>query len=64
MDILRRLEAVGARVEYRGGRVVVRAGRRPVPGALIKSARAAKAELSKVLKANEGCSKRKDEHLR
>jgi hypothetical protein len=70
MDILRRLEAVGARVEYRRGRVVVRAGRRPVPGALIESARAAKAELSKVLKANEGAPTEKmsifddDEHLR
>jgi hypothetical protein len=47
--ILARLAAIGARVERRGDRVVICAGRRPVPTALIEEARAAKAELSKML---------------
>jgi hypothetical protein len=59
--ILARLTAIGARVERRGDRVVVCAGRRPVPTALIEEARAAKAELSKMLSVP---SAEEDEHLR
>jgi hypothetical protein len=69
-DILRRLEAVGARVECRAGRLVVQAGRRPVPMRLVEAARAAKNELSKMLKTTEDAPKEKmsifesNEHLR
>ena len=62
--ILARLAAMGAWIECRGDRVVVRAGRRPVPVALIAEARAAKAELSKVLSAIEDAQVGNDEHLR
>jgi hypothetical protein len=62
--ILARLTAMGARIECRGDRLVVRAGRRPVPVALIEEARAAKAELSKALSAIEDAQPRDDEHLR
>ena len=62
--ILARLTAIGARIERRGDRLVVRAGRRPVPVALIEEARAAKAELSKALSAIEDAQPRNDEHLR
>jgi hypothetical protein len=61
--ILARLNAVGARVECRGDRLVIRAGRRPVPMALIAEAREAKAELSKALKF-EDAQQQEDEHLR
>lgn len=62
--ILARLTAIGARIECRGERLVVCAGRRPVPMALIADARAAKAELSKALSAAEGAYTAVDEHLR
>ncbi len=62
--ILARLTAMGARIECRGDRLVVRAGRRPVPVALIEEARTAKAELSKALSAIEDAQARDDEHLR
>jgi hypothetical protein len=44
-DILARLAAVGAKVEQQGGRLLVRAGPRPVPPPLIEEARAIKPEL-------------------
>jgi hypothetical protein len=60
--ILARLSALDARIERRGDGLVVCAGRAPVPKALIEEARAAKAELSKMLigplRAED------DEHLR
>jgi hypothetical protein len=62
--ILARLTAIGARIECRGERLVVCAGRRPVPMALIADARAAKADLSKALNAAEGAHTAVDEHLR
>jgi hypothetical protein len=62
--ILARLTAMGARIECRGDRLVVRAGRRPVPVSLIEEARTAKAELSKALSAIEDAQPRDDEHLR
>jgi hypothetical protein len=52
-EILRRLSALGARVECRGERVVLCAGKRPVPAELIEAARQAKTELSKVLTVAE-----------
>ena len=52
-DILRRLSALGARVECRGERAVLRTGCRPVPRELIEAARQVKTELSKVLNAAE-----------
>jgi hypothetical protein len=62
--ILARLTAMGARIDCRGDRLVVRAGRRPLPVGLIAEARAAKAELSKALSAIEDAQPRDDEHLR
>jgi hypothetical protein len=63
-DILRRLSALGARVECRGERVVLRTGCRPVPPELIEAARQVKTELSKVLNAAEDAQSARDEHLR
>jgi hypothetical protein len=48
-EILQRLTAFGARVECYGDRLKLRTGRRPVPAALIKEARAAKPELLALL---------------
>jgi len=62
--ILARLSAIGARIECRGDRLVVRTGRRPVPMVLIQEARAAKGELSKVLIGSQDAHTRNDEHLR
>jgi hypothetical protein len=62
--ILARLAAIGARIERRGERLVVCAGRRPVPMTLIAEARAAKAELSKALNAPKSAHTGNDEHLR
>jgi hypothetical protein len=61
--ILAQLAAVGAWLEYRGDRLIVCAGRRPVPMALIAEARAAKAALSKVLDHGEAVRTGDDEHL-
>src|SRR5258708_35842908 len=69
-EALGRFEAVGARAECRAGRLVVRAGHRPVPMRLVEAARAAKKELSKMLKTTEDAPKEKmsifesNEHLR
>ena len=63
-DILRQLSTLGARIECRGERLVLCAGKRPVPPDLIAAARGAKAELSKVLKIAEGAQTQKVEHLR
>src|ERR1700730_19260010 len=64
LDILRRLSDLGARVECRGERVVVRTGCRPVPPELIEAARQVKAELSKVLNAEEDAQSARSERLR
>jgi hypothetical protein len=63
-DILRRLSALGARVECRGERVVLRTGCRPVPRELIEAARQVKTELSKVLNTAEDAQSIRSEHLR
>jgi hypothetical protein len=63
-DILRRLLALGARVECRGERVVLRTGCRPVPLELIEAARQVKAELPKVLNAAEDAQSARSERLR
>jgi hypothetical protein len=63
-DILRRLSALGARVECRGERVVLRTGCRPVPPELIEAARQVKTELSTVLNAAEDAQSARYEHLR
>ena len=63
-EILRRLSAVGAHIECRRERVVLCAGDRPVPTELIKAARQAKTEFSKVLKPVEDAQTRTGEHLR
>ena len=44
-DLIDRLVEVGARVEDAHGRLVVRAGARPVPGELVRRLREAKAEV-------------------
>jgi hypothetical protein len=62
--ILARLTAMGARIECRGDRLVVRAGRRPGPGRTDRGSACAKAELSKALSAIEDAQPRNDEHLR
>ena len=50
-SILQQLHALGARIEYREGRLVLCAGRHPVPELLVEQARAAKAELLALLSA-------------
>jgi hypothetical protein len=64
--ILARLNAIGARVECRGDRVVIRAGRRPVPRLLIEEARKAKAELAEThgSRAHARGAGDNDDHLR
>jgi hypothetical protein len=48
-DILARLAAVGARVEWQGDRLLLRVGPRPVPLPLIAEARGVKPELLRLL---------------
>lgn len=48
-EVLDRLVAVGAKVEAADGRLVVRAGARPVPGELVRRLREAKAEVLAIL---------------
>jgi hypothetical protein len=43
--ILQKLRALGARIESNGDRLVLRAGKRPVPQSMVEEARTAKAEL-------------------
>jgi hypothetical protein len=62
--VLRQLSVLGARIECRGDKMVLRVGVRPVPPELIAAARASKAELAKMLTVAEGAHQRKDEHLR
>jgi hypothetical protein len=45
-EVLRRLSALGARVECKEGKVVLRTGDQPVPHELIAAARACKTELA------------------
>ena len=47
--ILARLSALGARIERRGDKLILRAGGRSVPQPLVELARAAKAELLRLL---------------
>jgi hypothetical protein len=56
--VLRNLSALGARIERRGDKIVLRVGDRPVPSDLHAAAREAKVQLSKMLNNGEG------EHLR
>ncbi len=63
-DILRRLSALGACVECRGERVVLRTGSRSVPPELVEEARQVKAEMSKMLNAAEDAQSARSEHLR
>jgi hypothetical protein len=63
-NVLRRLAALGASLECRGDKLVLRAGTRPVPAELIQSAREAKAELWKMLNRPKILSNNEDEHLR
>ena len=49
--ILQQLHDLGARIEYREGRLALRAGRRPVPELLVEQARAAKDGLLSLLSA-------------
>jgi hypothetical protein len=44
-EILHKLHTLGARVERNGDRLILRAGTKPVPGQLIREARAVKTEL-------------------
>jgi hypothetical protein len=68
--ILQQLHDLGARIEYREGRLALRAGRRPVPELLVEQARAAKAELMMLLSVEKAANTPKaftttlDEHLR
>jgi hypothetical protein len=52
--VLRQLSVLGASIESRGDKIVVRVGVRPVPPELIAAARATKAELAKMLTIAEG----------
>lgn len=63
-NVLRRLSAIGAHLECRGGSIVLRAGTRSVPPELIQAARATKAELIKVLRPAESTQIWRDERLR
>jgi hypothetical protein len=64
--ILQKLRALGARVESDGDRLILRAGKRPVPEPLVEEVRAAKAELLTFLSAKALTSRHSvgDEHLR
>jgi hypothetical protein len=62
--VLRQLSVLGASIESRGDKIVVRVGVRPVPPELIAAARASKAELAKMLTVAEDAHQRKDDHLR
>jgi hypothetical protein len=62
-DVLRSLSAIGARVECRGEKIVLRAGARPVPIELVEAARAVKVELAKVLNRPADDLAEKVEHL-
>jgi hypothetical protein len=62
-DVLRRLAALGAHIECRGERIVLRAGARSVPPELIAAAREAKAELSKVINSPKVLDSGEVEHL-
>jgi hypothetical protein len=67
--ILQQLHNLGARIEYREGRLALRAGQRPVPELLVEQARTAKAELMMLLSAENAPNTPKaltttlDEHL-
>ena len=63
-DVLRSLSALGARVECRGDKIVLRVGARPVPPHLIAAAREAKVELSKMLNSPKMLNTGDGEHLR
>jgi hypothetical protein len=63
-DILSRLSAIGARIDCRGERVLLRPGARRVPPELIEAARAAKAELLKMLTSANNAQLRESERLR
>jgi hypothetical protein len=45
LDLLQQFEAIGAKVENRAGRLVLRPSERPIPAAMIAAARLAKGEL-------------------
>jgi hypothetical protein len=62
--VLRQLSLLGASIECRGDKMVLRVGVRPVPPELIAAARARKAELAKMLTVTEGAHRQKNEHLR
>jgi hypothetical protein len=51
-NILHSLHALGARVECRGDKVILRVGAQPVPGDLIAAARLSKNELAKLIDTN------------
>lgn len=48
-NILRKLRALGTHIEYADGRLVLRAGDRPIPKLLLEEARAAKLKLLDLL---------------
>lgn len=63
-NLLRRLATLGACLECRGDKIVLRAGAQPVPATLVQAAREAKAELSKMLNQPQVFNNDEGEHLR
>jgi hypothetical protein len=51
-EVFRHLDAIGATLEHAGDRLLLRAGRKPVPAAIIRRVREAKPELLLLLQQN------------
>ena len=62
--VLRQLSAIGARLESRGDKIVLRAGPWPVPHELMEAAREAKHELAKMLSPPKTLNNGEGERLR
>jgi hypothetical protein len=65
-DVLKRLRALGARIESDGDRLILRAGKRPIPEPLVEEVRTAREGLLGLLAPKALTSRHsvEDEHLR